>query len=304
MAPSPPTALPGAAASGSWRAAPLVRGSVALHVGAVAAALVHPPWWPWALSAVVADHALLTATGLWPRSRWLGPNWTRLPAPLLPGTAGAAAGFVDAPHAPPAAAAVAITIDDGPDPEITARVLDVLDEYGAHATFFCIGERVAQHPSLARAIVARRHEIGNHSHRHLKRFSLLGPRGLREEIQRAQQAIVAATGELPRFFRAPAGLRNPLLEPVLVRERLQLVSWTRRGFDTVNGNAGAVLGSLTRRLRAGDILLLHDGHAARTEAGQPVILEVLPRLLSALKAAQLTPITLRAARARASGESL
>ena len=64
-----------------------------------------------------------------------------------------------------------------PIPSVTARVLDVLDEHGARATFFCIGERVARHPALARAIVARHHEIGNHSHRHLKRFSLLGPRG-------------------------------------------------------------------------------------------------------------------------------
>jgi peptidoglycan-N-acetylglucosamine deacetylase len=284
MAPSLPTPLPQVPPSGSWRAPPLIRGSVVLHVGAAAAALARPQWWPWALSAVVANHLLLTATGLWPRSRWLGPNWTRLPSPAA------------APLP-----AVAITIDDGPDPELTARVLDVLDEHGARATFFCIGERVARHPALARAIVERHHEIGNHSHRHLKRFSLLGPRALREEIRRAQRAILDASGELPRFFRAPAGLRNPFLEPVLARESLQLVSWTRRGFDTVNGSARVVLGRLTRRLRAGDILLLHDGHAARTAAGTPVILEVLPALLGALKAAQLTAITLRAAYARAAG---
>ena len=299
MTPSRPIPLPETPASGSWRPTSLIRGSVVLHLGAAAAALARPQWWPWALSAVVTDHLLLTATGLWPRSRWLGPNWTRLPAPA---SAAAAVGAV--PGARPQAAAVAITIDDGPDPELTARVLDVLDEHGARATFFCIGERVAQHPSLARAIVARHHEIGNHSHRHLKRFSLLGPRALREEIRRAQGAILDATGELPRFFRAPAGLRNPFLEPVLARESLQLVSWTRRGFDTVNGSARAVLGRLTRRLRAGDILLLHDGHAARTAAGTPVILEVLPALLGALQAAQLTPITLRAARANAAGASL
>ena len=314
MAPSLPTPLPQAPASGSWRAPPLIRGSVVLHAGAAAAALARPQWWPWAMSAVVADHLLLTATGLWPRSRWLGPNWTRLPLPAAdPVPASAPASAAATAHASaigpagavpgtlPQAAAVAITIDDGPDPELTARVLDVLDEHGARATFFCIGERVAQHPALARAIVERHHEIGNHRHRHLKRFSLLGPRALREEIRRAQGAILEATGERPRFFRAPAGLRNPFLEPVLARESLQLVSWTRRGFDTVNGSARAVLGRLTRRLRAGDILLLHDGHAARTAAGAPVILEVLPALLSTLQSARLTPITLRAAHARAAG---
>ena len=266
----------------------MIRASLALHAGAIGAVIIRPHWWPWALSAVVADHLLLTASGLWPRSHLLGPNWTHLP-PLA---------GVPAPGAP--RAAVAITIDDGPDPEVTSRVLDLLDEHKARATFFCIGERVDRHPALARAIVARQHEIGNHTYRHLMRFSLLGPRGLAQEIGRAQEAIGTATGEVARFFRAPAGLRNPFLEPVLRRANLQLVSWTRRGFDTVSGSAGRVLDSLTRDLQGGDILLLHDGHAARTSSGSPVILEVLPRLLQALAAAQLASITLRAALARSS----
>src|SRR5262249_16465640 len=139
---------------------------------------------------------------------------------------------------------------------------------------------------------------------HLMRCSLLGPRGVAQEIARAQEAIGAATGEVARFFRAPAGLRNPFLEPALTRANLQLVSWTRRGFDTVNGSAGRVLDSLTRHLRGGDILLLHDGHAARTASGSPLILEVLPRLLQPLAAAPLAPITLRAAVAHASVQAL
>ena len=232
---------------------------------------------------MVADHLLLAAAGLWPRSHLLGPNWTHLPPSAnINGQAAANS-------------AVAITIDDGPEPEVTGRVLDVLDEHGARATFFCIGERVERHPALARSIVARGHEIANHSYRHRMSFSLLGPRGVAGEVVGAQEAIGAATGEVPRFFRAPAGLRNPFLEPALTRASLQLVSWTRRGFDTVNGSAGRVLGSLTRGLQGDDILLLHDGHAARTPSGAPVILEVLPALLSALTQAQLAPITLRAA---------
>ena len=270
-----------------WRPSPVIRASIALHAGAIGAALVRPHWWPWALSAVLADHLLLTASGLWPRSQWLGPNWTHLP-PAAARTAQDAA-----------AAAIAITIDDGPEPEVTSRVLDLLDEHNAQATFFCIGERVERHPALARAIVARQHEIANHSYRHLMHFSPLGPRGVAQEIARAQEAIGAATGEVARFFRAPAGLRNPFLEPALTRANLQLVSWTRRGFDTVNTSPARVLGRLTRDLQGGDILILHDGHAARTPDGLPVILEVLPRLLGALAAARLAPITLRAALVRA-----
>src|SRR6267154_6039617 len=262
------------------RPSALLRGSVALHLGAVGALLARPRWWPWALSAVVADHLLLTAAGLWPRSRLLGPNWTRLPA-----CAGGPA--------------IAITIDDGPDPEVTPRVLALLEAHGARATFFCIGQRVAQHPGLAREIVRCGHAIENHSQRHLHRFSLLGPRALAQEIGRAQQSIAAATGEVARFFRAPAGLRNPFLEPVLARANLRLVSWTRRGFDTVSGSAKGVLGRLTRGLEAGDILLLHDWRPARTTTGSAVILEVLPPLLAAIAAAGLTPVTLRAAADRA-----
>jgi peptidoglycan/xylan/chitin deacetylase (PgdA/CDA1 family) len=103
------------------------------------------------------------------------------------------------------------------------------------------------------------------------------------------------TGSSPRFFRAPAGLRNPFLDPILTRLRLSLVSWTRRGFDTVNGNSDAVYRRLANPLEDGDILLLHDGNAARGRGGAPVILEVLPRLLDALAVKQLRPVTLRSA---------
>ena len=118
---------------------------------------------------------------------------------------------------------------------------------------------------------------------------------MRAEIARAQNSITQATGSTPRFFRAPAGLRNPFLDPVLESLHLRLASWTRRGFDTVNGNAETVYRRLAHPLRGGDIMLLHDGNSARGTAGQPVILEVLPRLLDALGECRLTPITLRAA---------
>jgi peptidoglycan-N-acetylglucosamine deacetylase len=162
-------------------------------------------------------------------------------------------------------------------------------------TFFCVGERVREHAQMAREIVARGHRIENHSERHLHRFSLLGPRGMFDEIERAQQTIGSIVGEAPHFFRAPAGLRNPFLDPVLSRLGLRLASWTRRGFDTVNTDPRTVLAKLIRDLQAGDILLLHDGHAARTSSGTPVILEVLPPLLQRIRQAGLTPITLREA---------
>jgi peptidoglycan/xylan/chitin deacetylase (PgdA/CDA1 family) len=260
-----------------WSPAPLLYASAAVHVGAAAALLARPRAWPWALGAVAANHLGLAAAGLWPRSQLLGPNWIRLPVQSG------------------APARAAITIDDGPDPEVTPRVLAQLAEHGAHATFFCVGVRVERYADLAREIVSRGHHIENHSQRHRHSFSLLGPGAMAAEIARAQDSIFRVTGCSPRFFRAPAGLRNPFLDPVLTRLQLRLASWTRRGFDTVNANADAVYRRLANPLQDGDILLLHDGNAARTRGGTPVILEVLPRLLDALAAKRLRPVTLRSA---------
>jgi len=268
-----------------WTPSPLLYASAALHLGAVAAVLARPRVWPVALGAVVANHVALTAAGLWPRSRLLGPNWVR-----LPDRRGETQG-----EPPAAPARIALTIDDGPDPEVTPEVLAQLARHGAHATFFCVGERVERFADLAREIVRRGHSIENHSQRHRHDFSLLGPRGMRAEIARAQEVIDRVTGSSPRFFRAPAGLRNPFLEPVLAHLGLRLASWTRRGFDTVNGDADAVYRRLANPLRGNDILLLHDGNAARAPNGNPVILEVLPRLLDTIAANRLRTVTLRSA---------
>lgn len=248
-----------------------------VHVGATTATVIQPGIWPWAVGAVIANHAVLTAAGLWPRSRWLGPNWITLPS------ASAARGEV------------AITIDDGPDPAVTPRVLAQLAQFGATATFFCVGQRVRRYPDLAREILRQGHDIENHSQRHRHDFSLLGPKRMHREIAEAQDSIANVTGSIPGFFRAPAGLRNPFLQPVLDDLQLRLASWTRRGFDTINGNPDVIYKRLVTSLQGGDILLLHDANAARNLAQLPVILDVLPRILETLRSRRLVPVTLRAA---------
>ena len=254
-------------------------GSLALHVAALAAVFLMPEYWPWALLAVALNQLILILAGLWPRSRLLGPNWTRLP---------------------PAAAArgeVSITIDDGPDPEITPLVLDLLDQFGAKVSFFCIAEKARQYPELCREIVARGHSIENHSRRHRLDFAFSGYRGFSREISEAQDMLAQLSGSRPLFFRAPFGIRNPLLEPVLSILGLRLASWTRRGFDTKETNPDRVSERLLKHLEAGDILLLHDGNAARTPEGDAVILRVLPSLLKAIRKANLHSVNLRTARA-------
>lgn len=255
----------------------LIQGSIGLHVFAAGAVTMQPSWWPMALTTLVADHLLITTAGLWPTSTLLGPNLRRLPSGAV------------------ARSEVSLTIDDGPDAEVTPRVLDLLERLDARATFFCIGAQVRAQPVLAREIVRRGHALENHSNIHRHDFSLLGPRGFDRELEASQRSIADITGVAPRFFRAPAGLRNVFLQGALERQRLTLVSWTRRGFDTVRRDPRSVAARLVRNLAAGDILLLHDGHAARTQAGMPVIVEALPIVVAAMRERSLVPVTLPAA---------
>lgn len=258
----------------TWRAAPALKLSLVWHGAAGAAAALDPPLWPWALGALAANHLWLLAGGLSPRSSLLGPNLVRLPA------------------AAAARRQVALTFDDGPDAETTPRVLDLLDAAGARATFFCIGHRARRQPALVREIVARGHAVENHGDSHSRATALFGYTRLRADIVAAQETLADLTGRRSRYFRPLGGFRNPWLDPILHHLDLRLASWTRRGLDSVSSDPRAVYRRLTHRLGPGDILLLHDGDAARTAAGVPVSLEVLPPLLAALRAAALEPVTL------------
>jgi peptidoglycan/xylan/chitin deacetylase (PgdA/CDA1 family) len=261
----------------NWKPTLAIKLSLLVFVSCVIVTLYNPSLWLWMLGIIFTNHMILTIAGLIPRSTMLGPNITRLPQSAA------------------LQCKVAITIDDGPDPEVTPLVLDILDHYQAKVTFFCIGKLAALHPELCRDIIRRGHAIENHSMSHNWYFSLLGPWSIYREVHDAQIVLNQVCGQSPRFFRATAGLRNPELEPVLAHCGLRLCSWNRRGFDTFVNNADSVLHSLVCDLKSGDILLLHDGSAARTVDGKPVILDVLPRLLDNLAQANLHSVTLRSA---------
>ncbi|HET7833284.1 MAG TPA: polysaccharide deacetylase family protein [Gallionella sp.] len=260
-----------------WRATTALRLTTLLHAGCAVLTVLRPAIWPWALGLVVANHLLLGMATMWPRSHLLGANMTRLPAAAIRRNE------------------VALTFDDGPDPEITPKVLDLLDQYGAKASFFCIGERVAAYPELAREIIRRGHSVENHTYRHANVFALFGPVVAQREIKAAQNDIQTVTGIAPLFFRAPMGFRNPFLIPLVERADLRYASWTRRGYDTVARQPEKVLQRLLRGIAAGDILLLHDGCATHVNSGTPLILEVLPCLLERLQAHQLKAVSLPAA---------
>lgn len=241
-----------------------VRLSVAAHVALPVAAWLSPvARWPL-LGLLVADHLAVVGAGLSPRSTLLGPNLRRLPRGSV------------------ADDEVVLTLDDGPDPETTEDVLGILREYEAQASFFCIGERVVRHPDVMERISRDGHRVENHTFVHPSSFYFFGRRAMEEEIDRTQKAIECATARNPRYFRAPAGIRNPLLQGVLEERGLQLVSWSRRAFDTVRRDPVRIVNELTSDLTPGEILVLHDRRTRSANKGRPVVFAALRAVLERL----------------------
>ena len=151
-----------------------------------------------------------------------------------------------------------LTFDDGPDPSGTKRLLEALSWHGVKAAFFPIGMKAEAHPDLLREIDQRGHVIGNHSYRHAWFTNFLMGRSLEQEIAKAQNAVEAAVGKIPAFFRPPAGLTNPHYRKVLKRHGLQMVGWDVRVFDT-RKKVENVVEEVLSRARDGSIILIHEG---------------------------------------------
>ncbi len=246
----------------------------------VAGACAH--WLPASacLGALALTQGALAAACLCPRCALVGPTLTRV--------------ATDQRH-------VALTFDDGPDPMLTPWVLQTLARFDARASFFCVGARARACADTVRETAAAGHSIENHSDRHNGRFALLSTREIAREVDTAQETLTHLAGRAPRFFRAPMGFRNPWLAPVLAERGLTHCAWSRRGFDTRATQPDAVCARLTRGVRPGAILLLHDGHNARDAAGRPLMHTVLPALLATLKHQGLQAVDLPTLLAHARG---
>lgn len=153
--------------------------------------------------------------------------------------------------------AVALTFDDGPDPQTTPMLMDLLDRYKVTATFFVTGERVRTHPVLVRKILRMGHTLGNHSYSHDPFVMFKGFRRIEAEIQSTQEAL-QTFGVMPLIFRPPVGITYPGLGHVLKRLNLYTVNFSCRAFDCGNRRIKGLAARILKDVKADDIIMLHD----------------------------------------------
>lgn len=177
-----------------------------------------------------------------------------------------------------------LTVDDGPDPHDTPRLLDLLDSHGARATFFLRGDRALAHPALVEEILRRGYGVGNHTLNHPQAtFWCLGPGRMAREIGGCSDVLRGITGQEPGLFRAPVGHVNPFVHQAAARRGMHLIGWSARGFDGVDRHAvhpEAVVARILDGLRPGAIILLHEGR--RAPDGEAVNIRSTELLLIAL----------------------
>jgi len=153
--------------------------------------------------------------------------------------------------------AVALTFDDGPDPDVTPQLLELLRRHGLPATFFVTGARAQRHPGLIREILSRGHTLGNHSYHHDPLLMLRSRAKLREEVARTQD-VLAAFAVRPLIFRPPVGITNPRLPGILRELGMYCVTFSCRAFDRGNRRIAGLAEIILKKVRPGDIILLHD----------------------------------------------
>jgi peptidoglycan/xylan/chitin deacetylase (PgdA/CDA1 family) len=187
---------------------------------------------------------------------------------------------------------VGLTFDDGPHVEGTPAVLDALREAGATATFFLVGEQVQRAPGLAREVVAAGHAVGVHCHRH-RNLMFLTPGQVGDDLDRAAEAIAAATGVTPSLHRAPYGILTAAGLAAARRRGWRTYLWRRWGRDWESrATPQSVASGLTGGVEAADVLLLHDADHYSTPGSWRTTVAALPQVLEGLEARGLGTVGL------------
>ncbi|MFD3538127.1 polysaccharide deacetylase family protein [Streptomyces sp. NPDC058662] len=193
--------------------------------------------------------------------------------PILAGLTAAGRSFEHGHRGTPE---VALTFDDGPDPLHTRQVLDILDRYGARATFFCVGHHVTALPDEVRRIAAAGHELGNHSWSH-PYLPDLTPQQLREQLDRTGEAVARVTGQAPTRFRPPYGALTPEVLAALEEYPTTLTMWDVDARDWARPGPDQIAATVLEAVHPGSVVLMHEGAGDRAQTVQ-----ALPRIIEGL----------------------
>jgi peptidoglycan-N-acetylglucosamine deacetylase len=194
-------------------------------------------------------------------------------------------------HGPRDRPRVALTFDDGPDPQVTPAILDTLAGAGARATFFVIGRLLEKHREVGARALREGHELGNHSWMHSYLQNFYGNDQQQSDVERSTRLIQEMSGSTAEpLYRAPVGLKSPALARVAHARHLKVVAWSLHSRDTLARNPDATAARVLSRIAPGDIVLMHDGHE-REGKHRGVAAASLPLILAGLRDRGLSCVT-------------
>lgn len=153
---------------------------------------------------------------------------------------------------------IAITFDDGPDTRNTPEILKILQKYDSKASFFIIGKKAEANKAIVLDIYNGGHTVGNHSYAHSNLFPVQSVKRISEEIEKTNHILERITSSKVKYFRPPFGVSNPRIYRGLRGSGLKVIGWNLRSLDTSIRNPDSVVQRISKRLKAGDIILLHD----------------------------------------------
>ena len=180
-------------------------------------------------------------------------------------------------------AVIAITFDDGIHPEFTPKVLNLLKKYDAKATFFLIGKNSESHPEIMKDMIQQGHTLGNHTYSHSNNFGFLKTEEVISELEQSQTIVKKMVGLKMNLFRPAFGVTNPRINKAVQSLNLISIGWSIRSLDTTKISKEKILNRITKNIKKGDVILLHD-------TSQKTV-EVLEQLLVILEKRKLKSVT-------------
>ena len=171
--------------------------------------------------------------------------------------------------------AICFTFDDGPDPELTPKILEILETEKIKAAFFVIGNKVEMYPHIVKDLHNKGHVIANHTYCHSNKIALFSSGELKNDIEKCSRAIQNAIGQPSTLFRPPYGVTTPRYRKVLKQLKLKSIGWSLRSFDTMMKSKKQLTERVTRLIAPGSIILMHDN--------RPITLSSLPDIISHCK---------------------